>query len=148
MASILDRIRKWQHQRVEAAQLQQQKKYRKALLAEQVYLEKTNSRARLDAVVRKTLEDFRDVAFPTAQVRVYDHAWSLGIWRKKPDNSLVWHSIADIVPRFDRDNQVKALDISGHNQRKTTPVDSAAILQTLTQQSFPNKRRTNLSGKT
>ena len=141
MASILDRIRKWQHQRAEAAQLQQQKKYRKALLAEQVYLEKTNSRARSDGVVKKALEDFRDAAFPSAQVRVYDHAWSLGIWRKKPDNSLVWHSIADIVPRFDRNNQVRVLDISGHNQRKTTQVDADAILQVLAQQNFPHLPR-------
>jgi len=148
MASILDRIRQWQHQRTEAAQLKQYKAYLKTLRKEQVHLEKIKVREKLDEVVKKALEDFRDVAFPTAQVRVYDYAWSLGIWRKKPDNSMVWHSIADIVPRYDRNNQVSVLEISGHNQRKTGPVDSNAILQVLTQQNFPNKRRTNLGGKT
>ncbi len=147
MASILDRIRQWQHQRTEAAQLKQYKAYLKTLRTEQVHLEKIKVREKLDEVVKKALEDFRDVAFPTAQVRVYDHAWSLGIWRKKPDNSMVWHSIADIVPRFDRNNQVKILEVSGHNQRKTVGVDSSAILQALTQQSFSHKRRMNPGDK-
>ena len=148
MASILERIRQWQHQRAKTAQNQQRKAYLKALRSEQVHLERTKTREKLDEVVKKALEEFRDVAFPSAQVRIYDQGWSLGIWRKKPDNSQVWHSIADIVPRYDRGNQINVLEISGHNQRKTAPVDSNAILQILTQQNFPHKRRTNLGGKT
>ncbi len=141
MPQAFDRIRRWQHQRAKKAQISRRAEYLKAYQVVETRLERSKTRQGLDSIVKTVLETFRDTYYNTMQVRLYEQGWSLGAWKKQPDNSLAWSSIIDIQPLFDKNGQVQWLEINGHNQRKFSAVDTEAIQFVLMQIYFPRKRR-------
>ncbi len=141
MGQAFERIQRWLHQRAKQAQLDQRKSYQGKLSLASKRLERIETRQQLDPIIEDILAAFRDAAYPSMQIRTFEQGWSLGAWGKQTDSSLSWNSIIDILPLYEKDGQVRRLEITGHNQHKVIGLNRQAIESFLLQVYFPRKRR-------
>jgi hypothetical protein len=131
MSALFEEILRRRHQIQQQTQVQQHSRYQKIQQREHTWLIRVNARKSLDQDTLRVLEDFKQCAYPSMQVRTYAQGWSLGRWVSAPDKSQAWEAIIEITLRYDSKDKPVSYECRGHNRRLVASLTTEALRQTL-----------------
>ncbi len=91
---------------------------------------------RYDSMVNEVLEQLRYAAYPSLKLHSDDLGWSIGMWTKYTDGSVVWYSALDVRLVHDLNSRAVYLECSRHNLKFRSEPSREDLILTL-QRIFP-----------